>query len=232
MKRSSPVSDPLFCSTVSENINWTTKQPRAGKVQLKYAEFQSGCVFFCNDSRAAIQENLHRRELKQANGNVKQNIPGRISAATQREEKIKQLVESPGRRGPGEAGTRRGRSAESREKRREGERQVRGYRGRARKGGGRSGVWLGERVLRSPPPPPPPQPSGGSPKNPTVLHKGQSSGRQRSKTCYSSSLPPPPPLRLQMNSSRVAGRRPRLRAPCAAAVAEEERGRAPSPASI
>lgn len=49
------------------------KQPKLRKLQPKYAEFQSHCVF--NDSRAALQENLHRRELKQANGNVKQNIP-------------------------------------------------------------------------------------------------------------------------------------------------------------
>lgn len=136
-----------------------------------------------------IPENLNKQM-----GTLSKTFPaGRISAALQREEKIKRLVESPGRRGPAEAGKRRGRNAESREKRREGERQVRGYGGRARKGGGRSGVWLGERVLRSPPPPP--RPSGGSPKSPTVLHKGQSSGRQCSKTCYSSSLhaPPAPP---------------------------------------
>lgn len=47
-------------------------------------------------------------------------------------------------------------------------------------------MWLGELVLRSPPR----QPSGGFPKNPAVLNKGQSSGRQRSKTCYFSSLSP------------------------------------------
>lgn len=61
-----------FCSTISESIYW--KQPKPRKLQPKHVEFQSSCVF--NDSRAAVQESLHRRELKQAKGDVKQNISG------------------------------------------------------------------------------------------------------------------------------------------------------------
>lgn len=71
VKCSSPVSDPFV--QFNGDIYWTTTQPKPRKHPLKYAKFQPSCVF--NDSRAALQENLHRGELKQAKGNVKQNIP-------------------------------------------------------------------------------------------------------------------------------------------------------------
>lgn len=47
-------------------------------------------------------------------------------------------------------------------------------------------MWLEELVLLSPPQ----RPSGGLPKSPAVLNKGQSNGRQHSKTCDFSSRSP------------------------------------------
>lgn len=72
------------------------------------------------------------------------------------------------------------------EREKERERQVHSNRERDGKDKGRSGVWLEELVLLSPPQ----RPSGGFPRNPAVLNKGRSNSRQRSKTCYFSSLTP------------------------------------------
>lgn len=76
------------------------------KLQPTYAKIQFCCIF--NDSRAALKENLRRRELKQANRKVKQNIPDRSNPsgfALLRGDtcgrgfiKINRLVESPGSR--------------------------------------------------------------------------------------------------------------------------------------
>lgn len=90
------------------------------------------------------------------------------------------------------------RSGKTKTGEREGERQVHSNRERDGKDKGRSGVWLEELVLLSPPQ----RPSGGFPRNPAVLNKGRSNGRQRSKTCYFSSLSP----NQSCNSERAAYR--------------------------
>lgn len=181
---------------------------------------KSSSVAFLMIHGAALKGNLRRRELKQANRKVKQNIPDRSSPSGfallcgdtcgRGFIKINRLVESPGSReapaGSLLAGAGRDVSGSREDEeprgegepnpnerwewknkdRRERERQVHSNGERDGKDKGRSGVWLEELVLLSPPQ----RPSGGFPRNPAVLNKGRSNGRQRSKTCYFSSLSP------------------------------------------
>lgn len=87
---------------------------------------------------------------------------------------------------PREGGAESERTLGVEKQRPERKRQVHSNRERDGKDKGRSGVWLEELVLLSPPQ----RPSGGFPRNPAVLNKGRSNGRQRSKTCYFPSLIP------------------------------------------